>query len=89
MMGGEGPGQSKYTLSREFTSSRSTHIAMFHNICLLLQREPDFFGPNGTHCDRFHFRAQISLDFQGPPLPMALEMDVAASKLFCHAPYKH
>jgi hypothetical protein len=28
------------------------------------------------------FRAQKSLDFQGPPLPIALEMDFSASKLF-------
>ncbi len=46
-----------------------------------------FLGPNGTPCARWHFRAH--LDFQGPPLPMALEMDVAASKPFCPAPYKH
>ncbi len=29
---------------------------------------------------RGHFRAQKSLDFQGPLLPMALEMDVAHIK---------
>ncbi len=29
-----------------------------------------------------------SLDFQGPLLPMALEMDLLASKSICPAPYK-
>jgi hypothetical protein len=29
---------------------------------------------------RCHFRAQKNLDFQGPPLPVALEMDLPASK---------
>jgi hypothetical protein len=32
-----------------------------------------------NHC---HFRAPKSLDFQGPPLPMALVMDLPASKPF-------
>jgi hypothetical protein len=48
-----------------------------------------FFGPNGTGFARFHFRAQISLNFQGPPLPMALEMDFPATKSLRLAPYKH
>ncbi len=43
--------------------------------------DPDFLCPNGTRFARGHFRAQISLDFQGPPLPMALEMDVAHIKI--------
>jgi hypothetical protein len=37
---------------------------------------------------RCHFRAQKSLHFQGPPLPMALEMDLPASKSSHPAPYK-
>ncbi len=35
----------------------------------------DFFGPKWSRLSRCHFRAQKSLNFQGPPLPMALEMD--------------
>ncbi len=38
-------------------------------------RSPDFFGTNGTRFASCHFRAQKSLELQGPPLPMALEMD--------------
>jgi hypothetical protein len=34
----------------------------------------------GTPFTCFHFRAQKSLYFQGPPLPMALEMDLLPSK---------
>jgi hypothetical protein len=48
----------------------------------------DFFGPNDTRFARCHFRAQKSLDFQGPPLPMALEMDIPASKSLRLATYK-
>ena len=35
-----------------------------------------FLGPNGTCFACYHFRAQESLDFQGPFFPMALEMDL-------------
>jgi hypothetical protein len=43
----------------------------------LLLRPLEGVGPeNGTRFARFHFRALKSLDFQGPPLPMALAMDV-------------
>jgi hypothetical protein len=45
-------------------------------------------GPNGTRYPRCHFRAQKCLDFQGPPLPMALEMDLPPSKSLRPAPYK-
>ncbi len=34
----------------------------------------------GTPFTCFHFRAQKSLYFQGPPLPMALKMDLLPSK---------
>ena len=44
----------------------------------------DFLGPNGTRFARCHFRAQKSLDFQGPPLVMILH----ASKPLRTAPYK-
>jgi hypothetical protein len=33
-----------------------------------------------------HFRARKSLDFQGPPLPMALEMDVGHIKIILSLP---
>ncbi len=39
-----------------------------------------FLGPNGTRFARCHFRAQKSLDFQSPPLPMPLVMMLHASK---------
>jgi hypothetical protein len=47
-----------------------------------------FLGPKGTRFALCHFRSQKSLDFQGPPLPMALEMDFPASKSLHPAPYK-
>ncbi len=34
----------------------------------------DFFGPKGHSLRSCHFRAQKSLDFQGPPPPMPLVM---------------
>ncbi len=34
-----------------------------------------FLGLNSTRVSRCHFRAQKSLDFQCPPLPMPFEMD--------------
>jgi hypothetical protein len=38
-------------------------------------------GPKGkTHFARCHFRVQKFLDFNDPPLPMALEMDFPALK---------
>ncbi len=41
-----------------------------------------FWAPNGTSLTtRCHFRAQKSLDFQDPPLLMALVMDVACIKI--------
>jgi hypothetical protein len=39
-----------------------------------------FLGPNVTRFARCHFRDQKSLDFHGPPLPMALVMDAARIK---------
>jgi hypothetical protein len=44
--------------------------------------------PNGTRFAHCYFRAQRSLDFQGPPLPMAFKMDFLPSKSLCPAPYK-
>jgi hypothetical protein len=48
----------------------------------------DLIGPNGTGFTRCHFRAQKSRDFQGPPLPLALEIDFPTSILLHLAPYK-
>jgi hypothetical protein len=48
-----------------------------------------FLGPNSTLFARCHFRAQKSLDFQGPPLPMPLVMMLHNSKPLCTAPYKY
>ncbi len=42
----------------------------------------DFFGPKWHSLCLCHFRAQTSLDFQGPPLPMPLVMMLHASKPF-------
>jgi hypothetical protein len=36
---------------------------------------------NGTRFARCHFRTRKSVNFQGPPLPMALVMDVARIKI--------
>ncbi len=40
----------------------------------------DFFGPKWHSFRTWHFRAQKSLDFQGPPLPMPLVMMLHPSK---------
>jgi hypothetical protein len=40
----------------------------------------DFLGPNGTPFTRCHLQGPKSLDFEGPPLSMALEMDLPTSK---------
>ncbi len=45
-----------------------------------------FLGPNGTRFPCGHLRAEKSLNFQGPPLPMALEMDVAHIKIISSHP---
>jgi hypothetical protein len=46
----------------------------------------DFFGPKWHSLHSCHFRAQKSLDFQGPPLPMPLVMMLHSSKPLCTAP---
>ncbi len=48
----------------------------------------DFYGPNDTDFASCHIRTQKNLDFQGPPLPLALEMDFSASKSLGPAPNK-
>ncbi len=54
-----------------------------NSLLMLLERvgteNLTFFAPIGTRFSRCHFRAQKGLDFQDPPLPMALEMDLPAS----------
>ena len=40
-----------------------------------------FLGPKGTRFAHNHLRAQKCRDFQGPPLQIALEMDLPSSKL--------
>jgi hypothetical protein len=44
--------------------------------------------PNGTRFARCDFRTQKSLDFQGLPPPIALEMDFPTSKALRPPPYK-
>jgi hypothetical protein len=46
----------------------------------------DFFGPKWHSLRSCHFRAQKSLDFPGPPLPMPLIMMLHPSKSLCTAP---
>ncbi len=41
----------------------------------------NFLDPNGIRFARCYFRAQKSLDFQGPTLPMAHVIDVARIKI--------
>jgi hypothetical protein len=51
----------------------------------LLKKISTFLGQNGTHFARCHFRAKKS-KLSGPPLTMALVMDLPASKSL---PYVH
>jgi hypothetical protein len=46
----------------------------------------NFFGPKWHSLCSCHFRAQKSLNFQGPPLPMPLVMMLHASKALHTAP---
>ncbi len=57
---------------------------MLKLIVLHVIRFLDFFrGPeNAPRFARCHFRAPKSLDFQGPPIPMALVMDLPVSKQY-------
>jgi hypothetical protein len=47
--------------------------------CRLLANISNFLGPNSTRFARCHFSDHKSLDFQGLPLPMAIEMDFPAT----------
>jgi hypothetical protein len=49
-----------------------------------------FSDPNGTRFARSHFPAQKSHEqnFQGPPLPIALEMDLFPSESLHPVPFK-
>jgi hypothetical protein len=53
---------------------------------LLGALEGDFLGPKWHSLRSCHFRAQKSLDFQGPPLPMPRVMRLHPSKPLCTAP---
>ncbi len=46
----------------------------------VLHYVPIMYGPKWHSLRSCHFRAQKSLDFQGPPLPMPLEMMLHPSK---------
>ena len=48
----------------------------------------NFFGPKQVSLGSSCFRAQKSLDFHGPTLPMALVMDLPPSNTLHTAPYK-
>jgi hypothetical protein len=48
----------------------------------------DFLSPNGSRFACCYFRAQKSLNFQGPTLPVALEINLSASKSLHPEPYK-
>jgi hypothetical protein len=48
----------------------------------------DFFWPKWHARSRCYFRAQKGLDFQGPPLLLALVMELPASKSLRPSPYK-
>jgi len=50
------------------------------------QSNLDFLGPKWHSLRSLPFQGQKSLDFQGPPLPMALEMDVARIKIISSRP---
>jgi hypothetical protein len=45
-------------------------------------------GPKWHLLRSWSLKGPISLDFQGPPLPMALETDVAHIKIILSAPYE-
>jgi hypothetical protein len=45
-------------------------------------------GPEKTTSEANAIWAQTNRDFQGPPLPMSLEMDLPQSKSLRPAPYK-
>ncbi len=53
-----------------------------------LQMNPVFNDLNSTRFARRHFRGPKSLIFQGPPLPIALKMDLSPSNSLRPAPYK-
>jgi hypothetical protein len=46
----------------------------------------NFLGLNDTRFAHCHFRAQKSIDFQGPPLPITYEMYFPASNSLRPAP---
>ncbi len=48
----------------------------------------DILGPNGTRLAHCHFRAQKSLDFQGPPPSIGLSNGFSRIKIKVQAPHK-
>ncbi len=76
----------KCQLTSVWIWAASAPVHIMH--CTALHFTTTFFGPSGTRFARCHFRAQKSLDFQGPPLPMALKIEFPASKSLRPAPYK-
>jgi hypothetical protein len=85
-MGGGGSEYVKllYVLAEYRIHNTETHVHKITNVpvfyMVLVLKDSDA-GPNGPRFARCHFRAQKSLDFQGSPLSMALEMDVARIKI--------
>jgi hypothetical protein len=72
----------------DFESGRSITLANGRGWARPRPGNLTFLGPNGTLFARCHFRAQKSLDFQCPPLPMALVIDMPDSKSLLTVPYK-
>jgi len=64
-------------------------VYMVWDIVILRWANPLLEPFEGVGPESLHFlRAQKNRDFQGPPLQMALEMDLAASKSLYPAPFK-
>ncbi len=91
------PGRREFTLSRWGREREGNWVGPENHIKLTTCSKEDLFfiwrldllilmGANTFA--RCHFKAQKSLDIQGPPLPMALEMDLTPSKSLRPAPYK-
>ncbi len=60
------------TYSTEYSCSKTS----VHKITDVPVLDLMFSGPNGNPFALCHFRAQKSLDFQGPPLPITFKMDL-------------
>jgi hypothetical protein len=71
-------------------NTSENHVHKITNVPVLNGAWTEWFcwGQYITRALGMGFRALKSLDFQGPPLPRALKMDLPTSKLVCPAPYK-